>query len=78
MTPPKFLPYLVDIDILRGFSADGRLYRAFDHLIAARHGSLLMVPLIVLQGRFDGVVDGCPVPWEEVCAVLDNESLPFL
>lgn len=78
MSHPKFLPYLVNFDALQRFSADGKLYRAYDHLIAATHGMLLMAPLIVVQGRFTDVVDGCPVPWEEVFAVIDAESMPFI
>lgn len=39
MTP--FLP----IDRLRTFSADGNIYRAFNHLIAARSGALLLIPI---------------------------------
>lgn len=78
MSHPKFLPYLVDFDALQRFSGDGKLYRAYDHLIAATHGMLLMAPLIVVQGRFTNVVDGCPVPWEEVFAVIEAESTPFM
>lgn len=78
MAHPKFLPFMVAIEELRRFSQDGALYRAYDHLIAAAHGVLLVAPLIVVQGRFDRVVDGCPVPWEEVFAVIDSESLPFM
>lgn len=59
------------IERLRHFSADSQVYRAFNHLIAARVGTLLMVPVHRVSGRCDGVVDGCPVPWEEVHAVLE-------
>lgn len=64
------------IERLRLFSADGQVYRAFHHLIAARMGTLLMVPLRLVTGPFhlpDGkpaLADGCPVPHEEVFAVL--------
>ena len=34
-------------------------------------GTLLLVPLHLVTGRCDEVVDGCPVPWEEVFAVLE-------
>lgn len=66
---------IFNIDTLRQFSADGRVYRAFHHLIAARMGALLLVPLHLVQGRCAEVVDGCPVPWEEVCAVLDYPAV---
>lgn len=66
MTSPLF-----HIETLSAFSADGQLYRAFDHLIAARTGTLLLVPFHLVVGRCDEVLDGCPVPWEEVFAVLE-------
>ena len=78
MSHPKFLPFSVNFDALRCFSGNGTVYRAYDHLIAATHGMLLLAPIIVVQGRFDGVVDGCPVPWEEVFSVIEAESLPFM
>jgi len=78
MSHPLFLPYLVNFDALQQFSANGRLYRAYDHLIAATHGTLLVAPLIVVQGRFHDVIDGCPVPWEEVYSVIETEGEPFL
>lgn len=78
MSHPLFLPYQVKIDSMRLFSSNAMLYRAFDHLIAASDGAVLAVPLILVQGRFDGVVDGCPVPWEEIHATLDPESVPFM
>lgn len=58
------------ISTLSQFSADGVIYRAFGHLIAARQGTVLLAPLHAVQGRLTEVVDGCPVPWEEVDAVL--------
>lgn len=59
------------IERLRLFATDGVVSRAFHHLIAARMGTLLLVPLHLVTGRCDQVVDGCPVPWEEVHAVLE-------
>jgi hypothetical protein len=56
------------------FAADGQVYRAFDHLIAARMGTLLLVPMHLVTGRCDAVIDGCQVPWEEVHAVLEYPS----
>lgn len=64
------------LERLRLFSADGQVYRAFDHLIASRMGTLLLVPVHLVTGPWHlesgspAVVDGCPVPWEEVHAVL--------
>jgi hypothetical protein len=61
---------------LRQFSADGQVYRAFHSLIVARMGALLLVPLHLVSGRCDQVIDGCPVPWEEVYAVLEYPVRP--
>jgi hypothetical protein len=63
------------IERLRLFAADSQVYRAFHHLIAARMGTLLLVPLHLVTGRCDAVVDGCPVPWEEVHAVLEYPAI---
>jgi len=63
---------VIPIDRLRLFSADGHVYQAFNHLIAARNGTLLLVPpALVLVGGGE-IVSGCPVPYDEVLAVLDN------
>lgn len=62
---------LLHIDRVRAFANQGKVYRAFNHLIAARMGTLLMVPMQLIAGRCDDVIDGCPVPWEEVHAVLE-------
>ena len=53
------------------FAGDGRVWRAFDHLLAAGPGRLLLVPVGLADGDMTGVVDGCPVPWPEVWALLD-------
>lgn len=66
MTAPFF-----SVERLKLFATDGQLYRAFDHLIAARMGTLLLVPFHLVVGRCDEVLDGCPVPWEDVFAVLE-------
>lgn len=78
MSRLKFLPYAVDYHAMRGFSQDGDVYRAFGYLILPRHGSILLVPPVVVQGRFGQLVDGCPVPWEEVAAIIERETEPFM
>lgn len=70
MTDPFF-----PIERLRLFAADGVTYRAFHNLIAARMGTLLLVPMHLVTGRCDAVVDGCPVSWEEVHAVLEYPAI---
>ncbi|WP_374347707.1 hypothetical protein [Chitinimonas sp.] len=49
-----------------------RCYRAFNHLLAAGPGWLLAVPLYLLRGEFAQLVDGCPVPHDEVLALIDD------
>ncbi|TCS35827.1 hypothetical protein EDC30_109126 [Paucimonas lemoignei] len=62
------------VDLVRRFNEPvGALYRAFDHLIGARPGMTLMVPIAAATGRFDGLVDQCPVPHLEAAAILEPE-----
>lgn len=49
------------------------LHRAYDHLIAARLGMTLMVPVGATAGRLVPMRDQCPVSWLEVQAILDAE-----
>lgn len=69
MSHPAFLR--IPLETLSNFSQDGRVFRSFDHLIFARAGALLLVPVWAAVGDLRRVVDGCPVPWEEVFDVLD-------
>ncbi len=46
------------------------LYRAYDHLVAARHGMTLMVPVNATAGRLVPIRDLCPVPWLEATEIL--------
>ena len=64
--PPEF-----SISAIAAFSSSGYVHRAFGHLVAARHGSLLVVPLPLVTGDLRQVVDGCPVPWNEVWMLID-------
>lgn len=61
----------IPFNVLTLFSADRKVYRAFGHLIAARMGTLLLVPDGMVVGELGAVLDGCPVPAEEVYAVLE-------
>lgn len=72
MTPFQTLP----LNSLAPFSEDGRVFRSFGRLILARQGSVLLVPVALVQGDLTRVIDGCPVPWEEVADVLDAPPLP--
>lgn len=61
----------IPFNLLSLFSSDRQVYRAFGYLIAARMGTLLLVPPRLALGDLSGVIDGCPVPSEEVYAVLE-------
>jgi hypothetical protein len=56
------------------FAADRRVWRSFDHLVAWSGQALLMVPVGLVRGNLLTVVDGLPVPWGEVLAVLRAEG----
>lgn len=64
----------VRIELLARFSADARVWRSFDHLVAYNGEALLMVPVGLARGNLLSVWDGLPVPWEEVLAVLEAEG----
>lgn len=64
----------VSVSTIAAFSRDGRVFRAFGHLLAAAAGSVLCVPLALAGGSLRHVTDGCPVPWGEAFAVLDEPS----
>lgn len=65
----------VPIELLLTFSESGLLYRAYDHIIAATTFSLLVVPIQHVSGSFKKtVLDGCPVPWEEVLDLIEAEG----
>jgi hypothetical protein len=63
--------FRLPLGTLAGWSHDGRVFRSFDHLILPKPGALLLVPVWVASGDLRRVIDGCPVPWEEVFDVLD-------
>lgn len=69
MTHPALLR--IPLETLAAFAQDGQAFRSFNHLIFARLGALLLVPVWVAVGDLRQVFDGCPVPWEEVFDVLD-------
>lgn len=75
----------VPLSLLANFSADGRVYQAFERYIAPATGRILMVPsalVYVMEGGWarngisppfgSAVVPGCPVPVEEIAALLDT------
>lgn len=74
MGHPNCLPVSIPISVLSSFSADDRVYRSFNRLIAASPGTVLMVPMRLVHGSLAEVVDGCPVPWEELHDILESEA----
>lgn len=62
---------MIRIETVARFAVDGRVWRAFDHLLVAWPGGLLLVPVGLADGDLTRVIDGCPVPWGEVWAVVD-------
>lgn len=60
----------IPIEQIAEFSATGKIYRAFDHLIAAQMGSVLLVPICLTRGDLLTTIDGCPVPWDEIHDLL--------
>lgn len=65
----------VHVSTLAAFSASHQVFRVYGHLLAVAEGALVLVPLALVAGDCRGVLDGCPVPWEEVLAVLDAPAL---
>jgi hypothetical protein len=70
-TPPE-LDIQVPLAAIEAFAAAGRVYRAFDHAIAADKGMVLLVPIWRVCGDLGGLEDACPVPWEEVIGILEE------
>lgn len=64
----------VQVEVLVRFAADGRVWRSFDHLVAYSGTALLLVPVGLARGNLMAVLDGLPVPWEEVMAVIEAEG----
>lgn len=62
---------MIHVSTISRFATGGRVWRSFDHLIAAGPGTLLLVPIGEVDGDMTSVTDGCPVPWAEAWAVLD-------
>ena len=65
---------MANLQTLLPFSSERRAFRAFGHAIAAEPGLVAMAPLYALEGSLLGLVDGCPVPWEEACMVMDTQA----
>lgn len=65
----------VHVSTLAAFSASRQVFRVYGHLLAVADGALVLVPLALVAGDCRGVLDGCPVPWEEVLAVLEAPAL---
>lgn len=66
---------MIHVATIARFAGDGRVWRSFDHLLATGPGRLLLVPVGHAEGDLTAVTDGCPVPWQEVWAVLDAPAV---
>ena len=62
---------VIPLLLIGALAVDGRVWRAFDHLIVQFGGGVVLVPVGLVEGDLTGVIDRCPVPWEEVWTVLD-------
>lgn len=71
---PPIITEPIHIDELRPFAGNGQLYRAFGCALAAGDGVLVAVPIALMAGNLQVLIDGCPVNWAEVCAVLDVDA----
>lgn len=65
---------MIHTTTLVALSHDGRIYRAFGHLLVAHTGALVAVPLAHVDGWLADVVDGCPVPWLEALLVTEAQA----
>src|SRR5690606_28254872 len=78
--PPE-LEIRVPLGVIARFAMHGEVYRAYAHAIAADQGMVLLVPIELVNGDLTGLIDGCPVPWEEVTTLIeapDNAPRPLL
>ena len=55
-------------------SKDGRVYRSFDHVIVATCGMVVAVPMTQVSGSLAELAPYCPLPWQEMWAILDTEA----
>jgi hypothetical protein len=69
-------PPLTPLALLARLSADGRVYRAMGHYLAAGIGRVLAVPAHLAAHDDTPVVRGCPVPIEELLAMLAALDAP--
>lgn len=46
--------------------------RAFGHALSASHGMVVAAPLSVVDGKLTDMIDGCPIPWSEACALIET------
>ncbi|MFT3964091.1 hypothetical protein [Propionivibrio sp.] len=63
---------LIPLEIVAPLSRGRIVYRAFDHLIAPFAGGLLFIPVAQVLCNLNEVIDRCPLPWDEIWAVLDT------
>lgn len=59
---------------LANLSHNGQVYRSFGMALAANYGLLAMMSLPDVDGPLIGLIDGCPVVWQEAFAVLSHHA----
>ncbi|WP_233869298.1 hypothetical protein [Paraburkholderia adhaesiva] len=65
----------IPIAVLHELADGGHVARAYQYLFAARNGATLAVPMRLVWGPFDGVLDRLPVPWEEAWSLVNADQL---
>lgn len=68
----RCVPLVLVQDIGR-WDVSGCVHRAFDCLIGVRYGGFLLVPIGLTVGDMRMVIDRCPLPVDEVAAVLAGD-----
>ena len=64
----------VPVSSMLKYSSDGNIYRSFDNIIVVMSGLVIAIPITLITGNLKSVQPYCPVPWEEMWAILDTES----
>lgn len=52
----------------------GEAFWVYDHVLAARPGALLLVPVHLVDGSLKDLCALCPVPFESALAVMDQDK----
>lgn len=64
----------VPLDAIAGWGTQGEAFWAYDFVMAAMPGGILMVPVHRVVGSLRNVCALCPVPYESALAVIDEDG----